>query len=265
MDNQHLHTFVIMAYKAAPYLETTIESILKQEVKSSVCIATSTPNERILSIAERYGIEVFVNPDHRNIAGDWTFAVSCAKTPLVTLADQDDDYLPNFSRDVVARLEENPDLLICFSNYLEIDDDGHFRPFNQTMAVKLLLLLPFYFKSTWRSRFVRRLILRFGDPICSPAVTYHKDRIGDHMLFDENYAIALDWDCWLRLCDLPGAFSYIKEPILDHRIHSGTQTSFGIQGGKRYNEDLKVLQRLWPKPLARLIAWAYSASYHSNH
>jgi glycosyltransferase involved in cell wall biosynthesis len=265
MDYRHLHTFVIMAYKAAPYLETTIESCQKQTISSSVCIATSTPNERILSIAERYGIPVHVNPDHRNIAGDWSFAVSCATTPLVTLADQDDNYLPDFSSQVVERLQKYPDLLICFSDYREIGDDGKHRPMNPTMAVKLLLLVPFIIRNTYRSRFFRRLILRFGDPICSPAVTYHRNQIGTHPLFDESYAIALDWDAWLRLCDLKGTFSYIHQPILDHRIHAGTQTSFGISGGKRYNEDLKVLKRLWPDWIARLIAWAYSASYHSNH
>jgi hypothetical protein len=83
-------------------------------------------------------------------------------------------------------------------------------------------------------------------------------------LFDESYSIALDWDAWLRLCDLRGSFCYIRRPLIDHRIHQATQTSFGIQGGKRYNEDLKVLQRIWPAWIARLIARAYSASYHSN-
>lgn len=265
MDFRHVHTFVIMAYKAAPYLEDTIRSCQSQEAASSVCIATSTPNEHILSLASQYQVPVFVNPDHRNIAGDWSFAISCAKTPLVTLADQDDIYLPDFSRRVVLRLQRHPDLLICFTNYREIGDDGSRRPYNRTMAVKSLLLLPFMLKPTQSSRFSRRLILRFGDPICSPAVTYHRDRIGDHPLFNEDYAVALDWDAWLRLCDLPGSFSYIHKPVLDHRIHAGTQTSFGIQGGKRYNEDLRVLRRLWPTGIARLIARAYSASYDSNH
>ncbi|NCA99170.1 MAG: glycosyltransferase [Clostridia bacterium] len=265
MDYRDQHTFVIMAYKSAPYLETTIESCLNQTIPSSVCIATSTPNERILGLGQKYNLPVYTNPDHRNIAGDWSFAISCAQTPLATLADQDDLYHPDFSSTVVQCLEKNPDLLICFSHYNEIDEETQKRPLNATLLVKILLLWPFYIKSTFRSRFWRRLILRLGDPICSPAVTYHLAQIKDHSLFDENYAIALDWDAWLRLCDLEGAFSYIRRPILDHRIHQATQTSFGIQGGKRYNEDLKVLQRLWPNWIARLIAWAYSASYHSNH
>jgi cellulose synthase/poly-beta-1,6-N-acetylglucosamine synthase-like glycosyltransferase len=81
MDNLNLHTFVIMAYKEAPFIERTIESCLQQNQQSQVCLATSTPTERILNLGRQFDIPVYVNPDHRNIAGDWMFALTCARTP----------------------------------------------------------------------------------------------------------------------------------------------------------------------------------------
>ena len=77
------HTFVICAYKESKYLEDCIRSLKAQEVKSYIKIATSTPNEYIYSIANKYGIDVFVNNMKKennisNIGNDWQFAYNIA-------------------------------------------------------------------------------------------------------------------------------------------------------------------------------------------
>lgn len=56
------HTFVICAYGESPYLEECICSLLNQKRKSSVLIATSTPNEHIERLAEKYHLQVKVKP-----------------------------------------------------------------------------------------------------------------------------------------------------------------------------------------------------------
>ena len=47
------HTFVVLAYKESRYLETCIQSVLNQEFKSNVVIATSTRNAFIEQL-EKY-------------------------------------------------------------------------------------------------------------------------------------------------------------------------------------------------------------------
>lgn len=264
MDPIQLHTFVVMAYKSAPYLEDTIQSLLKQKTKTNIVISTSTPNEHIHYIAEKYGIKLFINDNPSDISRDWTFAVGCANTPLVTLADQDDNYQPDYASTVIDRYNKNKDSILIFSNYVEIDDSGKKRKMNLTMLVKHILIWPFYIVSIQRSKFIKELILRFGDPICSPSITFNLAVIGSHPMFDPDYSIALDWDAWLRMAALKGAFCFIRRPLLHHRIHAGTQTTAGIQGGKRYSEDLSILCRLWPAFIARLILKFYTRSYHSN-
>ncbi len=264
MDSKQLHTFVIMAYKTAPYLEPTIQSILSQSVKSSIILTTSTPNDRILGLAQQYSIPVFINPEPKGIAKDWSYAISCAKTPYITLADQDDIYLPDYAEQIIKMINHNPDCIMCFTNYKELDHNGKIRKLNLTMVIKHILLLSYYVRPVYRSRQMKELILRFGDPICSPSITFNMNIIKDHPMFDANYSIALDWDAWMRLAQLNGAFCFCRKALLHHRIHEGTQTTTGIQGGKRYNEDLDILTRLWPKWLARFILLFYSRSYHSN-
>ena len=48
------HTFAICAYKESPYLEECIKSLKSQTVKSNIIIVTSTPNQFISDLSEKY-------------------------------------------------------------------------------------------------------------------------------------------------------------------------------------------------------------------
>jgi glycosyltransferase involved in cell wall biosynthesis len=253
-----------MAYKDAPYLEEALASVLRGAGESDVYVTTSTPNERIRDIAERNGIPLHVNTGKAGIVGDWQFALSKAATPYVTLVDQDDRYDPGYARSVIQAFDRYPDSQIVFTNYVEIDEAGAVRAPNRTIRVKRALLWPFRLRRSIGSRFGRRLILRFGNPVCSPAVTYNLQQLGGWQLFDEAYAMSLDWEAWLRMTDKPGRFTYLREVLQQHRIHRGTQTTAGVRDGRRYAEDLKLYERLWPVAIARLLAGRYATSYLTN-
>lgn len=253
-----------MAYKDAPYLEEALESVLKGAGQSEVYMTTSTPTDRIRHIADSNGVALHVNTGKAGIVGDWQFALSKASTPYVTLVDQDDRYDPAYAGSVIAAFDAFPDSQIVFTNYVEIDQAGALRPANRTMQVKRLLLLPFRVRPSIASRFGRRLVLRFGNPVCSPAVTYNLRQLGGAELFDDAFAMSLDWDAWLRMADRPGRFTYLQRPLLQHRIHQATQTSAGVRDGRRFAEDLELFERLWPTPVARLLARQYSSSYETN-
>ena len=60
MTKRNDHTFAICAYKESPYLEECILSLKNQTVKSNIIMATSTPNEWIQGLAEKYEIQVKV-------------------------------------------------------------------------------------------------------------------------------------------------------------------------------------------------------------
>lgn len=258
------HSFAIMAYKTAPFLERTVASILNQNSNSQIYMTTSTPNERIEFIARNNNIPLHINTGKAGIVGDWEYALSCAQTPYVTLVDQDDIYQQEYGSTVIDLLDKHPDALIAFTNYLEINNEGAVRKTNKTMRMKHFLLWPYLFASTLRRRFWRRMILRIGNPICSPSVTYNLANLARTHLFDESYSMSLDWDAWLQMTELKGSFCYSKKPLMNHRIHEATQTSGGISGGRRYEEDLSIYERLWPNWIARLLAKAYSASYRTN-
>ena len=119
------HTFVICAYKESKYLEDCIKSLKAQEVKSDIKIATSTPNEYIYSIANKYKIDVFVNNIKKadnisNIGNDWQFAYNIATTELVTIAHQDDIYLKHYTRDLLKYKKKYPDMTLFTTSSITI-------------------------------------------------------------------------------------------------------------------------------------------------
>ena len=118
----HQHTFVIPAYKESPYLELCIQNLLAQTVKSNIIITTSTPNKYILDLASKYNLPYFINEGSaKGIAADWNFALSKSITPLITIAHQDDIYLPNFTETVLNSItSKGKDVLIAFTNYQDL-------------------------------------------------------------------------------------------------------------------------------------------------
>ena len=60
MEQEIIHTFLVLAYKESPYLENAVKSVLNQEYPSKVVIGTSTDNEYIRSIADKYHLDVIV-------------------------------------------------------------------------------------------------------------------------------------------------------------------------------------------------------------
>ena len=91
MENNNLHTFVVLAYQESPYLEACLKSVTNQKCPGQVLIATTTPNAYIKNLANKYNLKI-VKGTHTNIGGDFDFAIHTGKTPLVTIAHQDDFY-----------------------------------------------------------------------------------------------------------------------------------------------------------------------------
>lgn len=254
------HTFAVCAYKESQYLEECIKSLLAQSIKSEIVIATSTPNEHINGIAEKYGLPVFVNTGVAGIAGDWNFAYSLAKTEYVTLAHQDDTYEPTYAEKILQKAEKCKNPIIAFSEYFEIRN-GEKVYKNKLLRVKKIMNFPFrLFK---KSRFMRRRVLSFGCPICCPAVTYNIKNCRD-LKFNTDFQNSCDWDAWERISKYKGSFVYLKQPLMGHRIHEESTTTEMIENSRRSQEELILFKRFWPGFIAKPLAKLFASSTKSN-
>ena len=59
------HTFVICAYKESAYLEECVKSLKEQKKESNIIMVTSTPNDYIKNICEKYDVELKINHSAR--------------------------------------------------------------------------------------------------------------------------------------------------------------------------------------------------------
>lgn len=263
MNKQELkHTFAICAYKESPFLEECIQSIKTQTIRSEILVATSTPNEFIREIVQKYQIPLYINKGERGITQDWNFAYSKATTSLITIAHQDDVYLPQYAERIVKLVATSKKPLIAFSDYGELRNNEIVTK-SKLLSIKRLLLFPLRFRLFQKSKFVRRRSLSLGNCICCPAVTFVKHNL-PKQIFQHGFRSNEDWEAWESLSKLDGEFLYTKEIGMYHRIHEGSETSAIIGDNARTTEDLVMFKKFWPEPIAKLISKIYASSETSN-
>lgn len=258
------HAFVIPAYGDSPHLESCLQSILAQtRPGSEVVIATSTPSAYVAQVAQRFAVPLAINPRRANIGSDWNFALGAVRAPLVTIAHQDDSYRPDYLARMREALDRTPDASIAFSDFVETTDAG-LRPLHVNLRIKRYLTRrAFGAAGAIRDEPSKRRLLAWGNPLCCPSVVLNRGLLPD-FTFTESLHSNLDWEAWLRLAERAGAFVYVREPLVIRRIHLHSETSAAIADRRRRDEDRAMFARLWPGPVAALIAAVYQASYLGN-
>jgi hypothetical protein len=128
---------------------------------------------------------------------------------------------------------------------------------------RLLIRRAFAGAPVRRGADVRRRLLSWGNPVSCPGVMLHKALAPDFE-FDGAFSSNMDWDAWDRLAARGGALAYLDRPLVAHRVHAGSATSALIADSTRAAEDLAMLRRYWPRPIAALIFQAYRQAYRSN-
>jgi glycosyltransferase involved in cell wall biosynthesis len=251
------HTFIIPAYKNSVFIEDCIISLKQQTLPSNILITTSTASPFLDNIARKYNIAIHVNKNGKGIANDWNFAYKMCQTKYLTLAHQDDYYLPDYTERCLKYAEKtrNQDSLIIFTDYQEYVSD-RLRKVSLLIFIKRVLLVTFLFKNNIKNHFIKRGILYFGNPISCPSVMFNINNIG-HFEFCEEYLCNMDWDAWLRLANMNGKFIYVNKKLMVHRLHNESQTAMQIQNYNRYEEDKKIFQSIWNKPIAKLLMGIY--------
>ncbi len=259
------HTFAICAYGNSPYLRECIESVINQDIQTNILIATSTPNDDLVSIADEYNIKIFVNKAAEyssNIAIDWNFAYACATTRLVTITHQDDIYYPQYSKSIISELNRAEHPLIAFTDYAERRDGDEVID-NRLLNVKKTMLFPLRNQRHWKSIMIRRRILSLGSAICCPSVTFVKNNIPEE-LFVPGYRSDIDWQAWERLSKFNGEFVYCHDVLMSHRIHADSATTAIIADNDRSKEDFEMFCKFWPKWFARILEHFYRKGEKQN-
>ena len=254
------HTFVICAYQESPYLEDCIRSLLGQRTKTTLLMSTSTPNSHIRGLTEKYGIPLRINEGEKGIAGDWNFALFQAKTPLVTLAHQDDLYEPVYTEIMLRKMNRAKNPILFAGNYAELRGAERVTS-SRLLNIKKVLQIPMrlFPGQVW----ARRASLAFGNSVCCPSVTYVRSVMEQHP-FEAGLKSNLDWQKWEELSRLKGSFCCSRQVVMCHRIHEESETSRVIREESRSAEDYEMFRKFWPEGIAKKLTGLYAGSEKSN-
>ena len=249
------HSFVVPAHGRPEWLSRCLESLQAQTRRSPIVVATSTPNDMLTETAARYGVPLIVNPVSAGIAADWNFALGRVHHGWVTLAHQDDWYAPTYTERCLAAASQARDSVLVFTAASEVKQ-GTDTEVRNTRVKRLLCAVAFAGQPAVRSSFRKRLLLSFGNPIPCPAVMINRSAAPE-FTFAQGWKSNLDWVAWLDLARRPGAFVYVRTPLVHRRVHDVAATVTFLTA--RAAEDARVLRSLWPAPLASILTSLYGA------
>ena len=261
-EKKEWHTFAVCAYQESPYLEECLRSLQKQTIATNIIVVTSTPNDHIRGLCEKYCLPLYVNPGEGGITQDWNYAYRTAPTPYVTIAHQDDVYHSRYTENMFRMIEKSGRPLIFFTDYAEYRD-GSIVSSNRLLRIKRIMLAPLLIKPFRSSIFVRRRILSMGSPICCPSVTFIKPSLGD-FAFENHFRADEDWEAWEKISRMKGDFLFCRKPLMLHRIHVDSETTRILSDNKRGEEDLYMFRKFWPEPVAMGLTRVYGSSEKSN-
>ncbi|MEG0408829.1 MAG: glycosyltransferase [Bacilli bacterium] len=256
------HTFAIIAYKENKYLEKTILSVLNQTVKTNIILSTSTPNDHILGLCDKYNIKYVINPNSKGAGSDWNYGYNACVTPLVTIVHQDDIYDDDFAETTLKYANRSSDLILLFTDYYEIREENAVSN-QKLLKIKQIMNHLIQYKFMWKNRAYRKFILALGDSISCPTVTINKDKMGKD-IFDTTLKNSCDYLTWVLMAKSKGEFIYIPKQIVGHRIYPESATSLNIADSSRSKDDLQIMMMLWPRWLAKIIHHFYVKSEESN-
>ena len=161
---------------------------------------------------------------------------------------------------IVNYLEGSKDFVIAFSDYREIKN-GEQIELTNNLKIKKILLFPL--RIIRSSRFIKRRAISLGSSICCPSVTVNTKIVGKSP-YKTDLKCDLDWDTWYEMTNYKGDFLYIPQELMKHRIHEESETSNLIQNNIRLEEDLLMLNKFWPKPIAKFIMKFYKKAINTN-
>lgn len=249
------HSFVVLAFGDSPYLPGCLSSVLAQTLRSDVCISTTTPSPYIRSIAAARHVRVVEHPVSQGIASDWNLGYAVAERTYVTLAHQDDEYLPEYVETVMRAAASHNQPILAFTDYTE-QIEGREVESRPLLMVKRALLRGLFRGRGAISAAAARRGLTLANPVCCPTIMYNRSVIGDAR-FDSAFSVNLDWDFLIRVSERGGTFLYIPRRLVRRRVHALSALRQAQHSGVRTREDCAILERFWPRVIARMIAMSY--------
>ena len=228
--NKPLVTVITPTYNRADLLAETIDSVLSQDYEAIEYLVLddgSKDNTReVLSGYDDARISYF---HHDNMGAIRTInrGFSLAQGEFVTVVNSDDPLLPDYLTEMVSFLQEHPEIIGAYPDWVMID--------GQSQPVKQMQVKAYDFISS----------LRDYECYQGPGTMFRR-RIFDLVEpYDDSFPTFFDYEFYMRVGMLEN-FMRLPKTLATYRRHGGSLTSQA--GGKLGDEYIALMDKLYDLP-----------------
>lgn len=230
MDEPLLVTVITPAYNRASYLDETILSILNQDYPNiEYIVLDDGSKDNTREVLSKYTGRITWE-SHTNIGETRTVnkGFGMAKGEIICIVNSDDPLLPGAVRTAVEFMEDRPELLVAYPNWLKIDPQS--QPLEEVYLPEYdyLYMLYHHHCIVGPGAFIRRKALSFASGR------------------DPDFRYVADYEYWLRL-GLFGPFARIPQVLATFRSHPDS-ASIAAVGKRMADEHIRLINKIYNLP-----------------
>ena len=227
MNNQPLVTIVTPSFNQAPYLETTIRSVLNQDYPNiEYIVMDGGSSDGSAEILARYSdrLSYWESVKDKGQTDAINKGFSRAHGEILAWINSDDVLYPHAVREAVAFLTEHPDHGLVYGNSDFIDADGK-------------VIGKFNAKQTNYKKLTQGYV-----HIPQQAAFWRADLWNQVGPLDDTIYFAMDYDLWLRLAKI-SEIKYLDnpDPWAAFRLHADAKTI--VEDNRCWPDMLRIHKR----------------------
>jgi glycosyltransferase involved in cell wall biosynthesis len=234
-----LVSIITPSFNQAPYLETTIRSVLEQDYpRLEYIIVDGGSTDGSLEIIQRYADRLawWISEPDRGQTDAINKGFRRAKGEVFAWINSDDYYLPGAISQAVASLQAHPAATLVYGDADLVDEHGQRIGRFPARQTDLPHMLRGSVHIPQQASFFRAALWPMVGPL------------------DSTFYFAMDYDLWLRLAK-HGPFVYTAQRWAAFRLHGSNKTR--LSDDRCYPEMIRAARRLTGKSPTRLIARWY--------
>ncbi len=231
MSDKPLVSIITAAYNRADLIEETIESVLGQDYDGPIeyIVIDDGSSDNTLEIIKRYADRIRWDA-HPNQGESYTVnkGFKMATGEIIGVVSSDDPLLPNAVRRLVETLTADPNLLVVYPDWNQIDLEGKVVEHVETLDYNYLEMISQHVCIPGPAAFFRRSVV---------------ERLEGR---DQQFRYVADYDFWLR-AGLLGPFARVPETLANFRVHPGSST-LKHRGERMALEHVRLLEKIYSLP-----------------